>query len=194
MIGGAKTSLAGATDIDGLYAAGEVACSGIHGANRLASNSLLEGLVFGARAGETIAALPLKLGVEISAIQSTLSKQPLKRIQPRIAFPETLTTVTRQLKETMWNQVGIVRNQTSLTQSLKFLEAWEPLLNAPIASQSEGEFKNLLTVALLIVRAALLRKNSIGVHYRSDDPTPGKSPESRHIAFHWPDRPKGYWE
>jgi L-aspartate oxidase len=193
MIGGAKTSLAGATGIDGLYAAGEVACSGIHGANRLASNSLLEGLVFGARAGEAIAALPSKPGVEISAIQSTLSKQTPERIQHRIAFPETLTTVTQQLKETMWNQVGIVRDQTSLTQSLKFLEDWEPLLNTSITSQSEGEFKNLLTVALLIVRAALLRKKSVGAHFRADDPDPGRFPESRHIAFHWPDRPKGYW-
>ena len=193
MIGGAKTSLTGATSIHGLYAAGEVACSGIHGANRLASNSLLEGLVFGARAGEAVAASSSKHAVEISAIQSALVKRLPEWIARRSAFPAGLTTVAHHLKETMWNQVGMVRDQASLTQALKFLEEWESLSTAPIASQAEGEFKNLVTVALLIVRAALLRKNSIGVHYRSDDPAPGKSPESRHVAFHRPDHPKGYW-
>jgi len=193
MIGGATTSLTGATSLHGLYAAGEVACSGIHGANRLASNSLLEGLVFGARTGEAVAAASSKHAVEISAIQSALAKRLPEWTAPRSAFPAALTPAGHRLKETMWNQVGIVRDQASLTQALKLLEDWEPLLTAPIASRSEGEFKNLVTVALLIARAALLRKNSIGVHYRSDDPEPGKSPESRHIAFHWPDRPKGYW-
>jgi len=111
MIGGAKTALDGSTGIDGLFAAGEVACSGIHGANRLASNSLLEGLVFGARAGEAIASRPSEPGVEISGIQSALKKQVREQIQPRTDFPETLATSTRLLKETMWNQVGIVRDQ-----------------------------------------------------------------------------------
>lgn len=193
MIGGATTSLTGATSIHGLYAAGEVACSGIHGANRLASNSLLEGLVFGARAGEAVAAASSKHAVETSAIQSALAKRLPEWTARRSAFPTALTPAGHRLKEAMWNQVGIVRDQASLAQALKLLEDWEPLLTAPIASRSEGEFKNLVTVALLIARAALLRKNGIGVHYRSDDPEPGKSPESRHIAFHWPDRPKGYW-
>ncbi len=193
MIGGAKTSMTGATSIHGLYAAGEVACSGIHGANRLASNSLLEGLVFGARVGEAVAASSSKHPVEISAIQSALVKRLPEWITRRSAFPAALATAAHQLKDAMWNQVGIVRDQTSLTQALKILDRWEPLLTAPIVTQAEGEFKNLVTVALLIVRAALLRKNSIGVHYRSDDPEPGKSPESRHIAFHRPDRPNGYW-
>ncbi len=193
MIGGAKTTLTGATSIHGLYAAGEVACSGIHGANRLASNSLLEGLVFGARAGEAVVALSSQYAVDASAVQSALVKRRPEWITPQSVFPAALATAAHQLKETMWNQVGIVRDQASLTQSLKFLENWESLLTAPIVSQAEGEFKNLVTVALLIAQAALLRKNSIGVHYRSDDPEPGKSPESRHIAFHGPDRPNGYW-
>jgi L-aspartate oxidase len=193
MIGGAKTSLTGATSIQGLYAAGEVACSGIHGANRLASNSLLEGLVFGARTGEAVVAASSKQAVEISSIQSVLVKRLPEWIARGSAFPAGLPTAAHQLKEAMWNQVGIVRDQASLTQALKFLEGWESLLAAPIVSQAEGEFKNLVTVALLIVRAALLRRTSIGVHYRSDDSAPRKSPESGHIAFHWPDRPKGYW-
>ncbi|MEK6683553.1 MAG: L-aspartate oxidase [Nitrospirota bacterium] len=193
MIGGATTSLTGATSLHGLYAAGEVACSGVHGANRLASNSLLEGLVFGARAGEAVAAASSEHAVEISAIQSALAKRLPEWIARRSVFPAALTTAAYRLKEMMWNQVGIVRDQASLTQALKRLEDWESLSTAPIASQAEGEFKNLVTVALLIVRAALLRKNSIGAHHRSDDPEPGKSPDSRHIAFHGPDRPKGYW-
>jgi len=192
MIGGAKTSLTGVTSLPGLYAAGEVACSGIHGANRLASNSLLEGMVFGARAGEAAAAASKPL-VDLSAIQSILAKRLPEWITSRSVFPDALATAANQLKEAMWNQAGIVRDQASLTQALKVLEGWNPLLTAPVVSQAEGEFKNLVTVALLIVRAALMRKNSLGVHYRSDDPEPGKSPPSRHIAFQRPDRPNGYW-
>lgn len=193
MIGGIKTSLTGATSIQGLYAAGEVACSGIHGANRLASNSLLEGLVFGARAGEAVVDSSSKHAVDASTVQSALVKRLPEWITRRSVFPAALATAAHQLKDAMWNQVGIVRDQASLTQALKLLDRWEPLLTSPIVTQAEGEFKNLVTVALLIVQAALLRKNSIGVHYRSDDPSMGRSPESRHIAFRWPERPKGYW-
>jgi len=193
MIGGARTSLTGATSVDGLYAAGEVACSGIHGANRLASNSLLEGLVFGARAGAGVLASFSERTVKPGTVQSALAKRLPEWLTPSSVFPAELAAATQQLKETMWNQAGIVRDRTSLTEALKPLERWEPLLSAPITSPSEGEFKNLVMVALLIVRAALLRKNSVGAHYRSDDPAPDRSPEPRHIAFRRSDHPTGYW-
>jgi L-aspartate oxidase len=193
MIGGAKTSLTGATSLDGLYAAGEVACSGIHGANRLASNSLLEGLVFGARAGEAMLASSGKSAVKRSEIQSLFEKSRAGWITHQSVFPSPLATATDRLKETMWNRVGIVRNQGSLTEALMVLGQWDTLKTAPIVSQAEGEFKNMVTVASMIVRAALLRENSVGAHHRSDDPEAGKSPDLRHIAFRVSNQPQGDW-
>jgi L-aspartate oxidase len=193
MIGGAKTSLTGATSLEGLYAAGEVACSGIHGANRLASNSLLEGLVFGARAGEAMLASSGDGTVKRSEIRTLFEKSRPKWITHQSVFPVPLATAMDRLKDTMWNRVGIIRNQASLTEALALLEQWESLKTAPIVSRAEGEFKNLVTVASMIVRAALLRKNSVGAHYRSDDPGAGKSPDLRHIAFRLPNQPQGDW-
>jgi len=191
IIGGARTSVDGATSIPGLFAAGEVACNGIHGANRLASNSLLEGLVFGARAGRAAAA------ASSSGIENSKFLTALARIQPPLSsgsssIPDPPGSALAQLKEAMWNWAGIVRDQDSLTKALKLLKTWEPYTTAPVDSKSGGEFRNLVTVALLIVRAALCRENSIGVHYRSDDPRPGGPSENRHVAFRWPDRTEGY--
>jgi len=193
MIGGAKTTLSGATSLDGLYAAGEVSCSGVHGANRLASNSLLEGLVFGARAGEAMAGSARKGAVKSSEIQSVFEKNRPGCIGLQSVFPTSLETATARLKETMWNRVGIVRDHSSLTDALTVLEKWKSLTTAPVVSQQEGEFKNRVTVASMIVRAALLRKHSIGAHHRSDDPKPGTRSEPRHIAFRLSDRPQGDW-
>jgi len=193
MIGGAKTSLTGATSVEGLYAAGEVACTGVHGANRLASNSLLEGLVFGARAGEAMLALSQKGTVKRSEIQSIFEKNRPSWITHRSVFPAPMPAEMDRLKETMWNRVGIVRNQASLTEALAILEHWESLKTAPIVSRAEGEFKNMATVALMIARAALLRKNSLGVHYRSDDSKPGRRLESGHLVFRLSDLAQGDW-
>jgi len=185
--------LTGATSLEGLYAAGEVACSGIHGANRLASNSLLEGLVFGARAGDAILASSRKEAVKRSEIQSLFENNRPSWITHQSVFPAPLATETDRLKQMMWNQVGIVRNQASLTAAVTVLKHWESLKTAPIVSQAEGEFKNMVTVASMIVRAALLRKNSVGAHYRSDDPAAGKSSDLRHIAFCLSNHPQGDW-
>ncbi|HUK57333.1 MAG TPA: L-aspartate oxidase [Nitrospiria bacterium] len=193
MIGGAKTSLTGATSLDGLFAAGEVACSGIHGANRLASNSLLEGLVFGARAGKAMIAFARKDAVKSSEIRSVFEKNRSEWITRQSVFPASLEPAAHRLKETMWDRVGIVRDRASLMNALKVLEQWKFLMTAPVVSRQEGEFKNTATVASMIVRAALLRKSSIGVHYRSDDPKPGKRPDLRHIEFRRSDHPQGAW-
>jgi L-aspartate oxidase len=193
MIGGAKTSEAGATSVPGLFAAGEVACSGIHGANRLASNSLLEGLVYGTRAGRTAVTSSPDPAAVASAIRSSLAERRPKWIARRSVFPAALSSAQERLKETMWNCVGIVRDQASLTEAVKRLETWESLSTAPIVSQEEGEFKNLVSVALLITRAALVRKDSLGVHYRADDAGTGPAGAARHLAFRWPDHPTGYW-
>jgi L-aspartate oxidase len=193
MIGGAKTTEAGATSVPGLFAAGEVACSGIHGANRLASNSLLEGLVYGARAGRAAVSLSPDQAAVTSAIRSSLAERRPECIARRSVFPPALSIAQERLKETMWTCVGIVRDQASLNEAVKRLETWESLSTAPIVSREEGEFKNLVSVALLITRAALIRKASLGVHYRADDAGTGPAGAARHIAFRWPDHSMGYW-
>jgi L-aspartate oxidase len=192
LIGGARTSENGITSVSGLFAAGEVSCNGIHGANRLASNSLLEGLVFGARAGREAGSAALK-SVERSMIRSALEDRYPQWVSGRSPHPEVPISAKERLKEAMWNWAGMVRNHVSLTEALTLLENWKSFTTAPAISQVEGEFKNLVTIAFLIVRSALMRKNSIGVHYRSDDPYPGEPSDSRHVAFQWPDRSEGYW-
>jgi aspartate oxidase len=134
-----------------------------------------------------------KSAVKRSGIQSLFEKSRPGWITHQSVFPSPLATATDRLKETMWNQVGIVRNQGSLTEALMLLDQWEYLKTAPIVSQAEGEFKNMVTVASMIVRAALLRENSVGAHYRSDDPEAGKSPDLRHIAFRLSNQPQGDW-
>jgi L-aspartate oxidase len=192
IIGGARTSENGNTSVPGLFAAGEVSCNGIHGANRLASNSLLEGLVFGARAGREAGSSALK-SVQRSVIRSALANRYPQWVSGPPPHPEVPISAKERLKEAMWNWAGMVRSQASLTEALNLLETWESFTTAPAVSQAEGEFKNLVTIAFLIVRSALMRKNSIGVHYRSDDPHPGEPSDPRHVAFHWPDRAEGYW-
>lgn len=193
MIGGVKTSLGGATSVAGLYAAGEVACNGVHGANRLASNSLLEGLVFGARAGEAVAAFPVPRRVDRAQLQSMTRKRLPDDTTRSSDFPTAMLTQRETLTQMMWDRVGIVRNRESLTEALKNLKNLERISVAPVGSQPEGEFRNIVTIASLIVRAALLRKHSIGVHYRSDDQGSGKTPEHRHIAFCLPEHAEGYF-
>ena len=192
MIGGVTTSPTGLTSIPGLYAAGEVTCSGIHGANRLASNSLLEGLVFGARAGTAARASAPHPWPDPERLHDFSRKRLPEYITDRSNFPKRLSTETQTLRQLMWEQVGIVRSRETLLKAIKRLEGWNRIASEPIRSQAEGEFKNLVTTALLITRAALLRENSIGVHYRSDDPKPGNRPEPRHFAFRLPDHPDGY--
>lgn len=192
MIGGVTTSPTGLTSIPGLYAAGEVTCSGIHGANRLASNSLLEGLVFGARAGTAARASEPHPWPDPERLHDFSRKRLPDYITDRSNFPKKLSTETQALRQLMWEEVGIVRSRETLLKAIKRLEGWNRIASEPIRSQAEGEFKNLVTTALLISRAALLRENSIGVHYRSDDPKPGNRPGPRHFAFRLPDHPDGY--
>ncbi|HEY4485080.1 MAG TPA: L-aspartate oxidase, partial [Nitrospiria bacterium] len=161
-------------------------------ANRLASNSLLEGLVFGARAAEYASSSPRK---SISAARSkALLKKPLKRaIGGASQFPKGLARLRRLLGAAMWRHAGVIRNEAGLSKALRRIESWEGLTEAPIHSQQEGEFKNLVTAAALITRAARLRKNSLGVHFRSDDPEPAGTGLSPHIAFRFPGKTVGYF-
>lgn len=156
-MGGIRTDLHGRSTVPGLYAAGEVTCTGVHGANRLASNSLLEGLVFGARAGEAAAADNLKF--QISNFKSE------ENVDPSSTNPEAgiATAVKKRVKRVMWERVGILRDRDSLIRAEKEFEQIE-------RSNLSTSSRNFVTLALLVTRAALWREESRGGHFRSDFP------------------------
>jgi L-aspartate oxidase len=167
IMGGVKTDLLGATNIRGLYAAGEVACTGVHGANRLASNSLLEGLVFGARAGKAAlkyAKRKKRIQVDRKAIDSALEATSIPDCEE----------VRHLLRKLMWEKVGIIRCEKSLTEAKSQLDDWVSILDKVVMTRREIELKNMIICARLITKAALLRKESVGAHYRSDFPDRGE--------------------
>src|SRR5437763_10589886 len=171
IMGGVRTDLEGRTTLPGLFAAGAAACTGVHGANRLASNSLLEGLVFGARAGRAAAedlsdsganAAPLADEFEEASLIEEENAGATSRADARRAGAAALA-VRKRVRRLMWERVGILRSLASLTRALSEFEqiARAPLRPAP---------RNFLTVATLIARAALWREESRGGHFRVDFP------------------------
>jgi L-aspartate oxidase len=164
-MGGVKTDLDGRSNISGLYAAGEAACTGVHGANRLASNSLLEGLVFGARAGRVIRNQLRAVPDRVVEVQQSTREAPGK--PSSITDAELLITHIRDL---MWKDVGIVRTQTGLTHAVEDLRQLESRLEH-IGGRRCHEARNLYAVASLIARSALAREESRGAHYRTDFPS-----------------------
>ncbi len=173
MMGGVKTDLWGRTSLAGLYAAGETAATGVHGANRLASNSLLEGLVFGARAGQAMikdapagkrsgAALPGS-PAPLPENSSATQKEPPRPTRKLAAACATLT----KIRDVMWRDVGILRRGKELAEAIKQLQSLEiPGVEKP--ARAGRELRNLHALALLIARSALAREESRGSHYRSD--------------------------
>lgn len=160
-MGGVRTDLNGRTSLRGLYAAGEVACTGVHGANRLASNSLLEGLVFGARAGR--AALADHSG-ESSGAPDADEPREIDTEQNMYGSGEVALAVRKRVRRLMWERVGILRSRKSMQRAL-----WEfdQISRASLGRASH----NFLTVATLIARAALWREEARGAHYRVDYPS-----------------------
>ncbi|MCC6862381.1 MAG: L-aspartate oxidase [Bryobacterales bacterium] len=157
-MGGVRTDLDGRTSLRRLYAAGEVACTGVHGANRLASNSLLEGVVFGARAG--------------AAMREWAGKAlPGSGSAPEARFP---CAAEAEVRELAWHQCGILRSVESLETAVRRLSEIAAGPN-PEAGLDQHELRNIHTVALLIARCALARPESRGAHYRTDFPE--KRPE-----------------
>lgn len=174
MMGGVRTDLDGATTVPGLFAAGEVACSGVHGANRLASNSLLEGLVFGARAAKAALA-SAQSPVSASALPSVRDLEGTTPV--RLDDAEKLRNSLRRL---MWGRVGIVRTGESLAKAVAQLTRWSKLVAKPFKTRGELEVKNLVQVGYCIGEAALWRENSIGAHYRADHPHASKAKSKLH--------------
>jgi len=157
LMGGIKTNLDGRSTLRGLFAAGETACTGVHGANRLASNSLLEGLVFGARAA---AAMRNEVGI---VSRSSCPPQVAQRDS------DVASEITQQLRAATWKHAGVVRNQDGLQQLRRQVKVWEGALTSP-SRREEIETRNLLVVSDLIVRSAMAREESRGAHFRSDCP------------------------
>ena len=170
VMGGVQTDLDGRTTLPRLYAAGEVACTGVHGANRLASNSLLEGLVFGARAGAAMKADAGTIDRPLAAVE--------KPVGSKARTPQTLepwTSAGLDVRDLMWRQVGLFRDAQGLRHALEQLEpAWRRA-DARVREGARFDLEgwravNVLTVAWLIARAALRREESRGAHYRDDYP------------------------
>jgi L-aspartate oxidase len=177
-IGGATVDLNARTTLPGLWAAGEVTSSGLHGANRLASNSLLEGLVFGAGAAEDISRILTAEGtvrLEVPPIQS--DQRPKSHREPL-----DLADIRNSLRSLMWRHVGISRDAQGLIQAAREVDHWcGYALGQEFDEPSGWVLQNMLTVARLMIAAALERTESRGVHTRSDFPNPDPS-WARHIA------------
>lgn len=173
-MGGVVTDADGRTSIPGLFAAGEVACTGVHGANRLASNSLLEALVFAERAAEAI----------LAAKPPPTGPVALPDIPRRFVPPAQAALVTLQAADIMAESVGLLRDGIGLSCAIAELEALEAGLEAeaegagPVHIRLSGEVRNRLLASLLIARSALSRQESRGAHQRSD--WPDSRPEWRH--------------
>jgi L-aspartate oxidase len=168
VMGGVQTDLDGRTTLPGLYAAGEVARTGVHGANRLASNSLLEGLVFGARAGKAMRADAR--GARADDEGTDTGPAATRKQAPVSALMEVDT-----IRDLMWRNVGLFRERRALEEAVQQLEGSWRSVSAHLrdggqldANQWRGA--NLLTVARLVARAALRREESRGAHYRDDFP------------------------
>jgi L-aspartate oxidase len=165
MIGGVRVDNRGGTSIAGLWAAGEVTSSGLHGANRLGSNSLLEGLVYGAHAGEAASAAALELPDTFQAI-------PLENpVQQSPGEPLDLQDIRNSLKSLMWRSAGVRREGEQLGEAAQTIDGWRQyVLNRQLVDPIGWELQNMLAVSRLIIEAALRREESRGVHQRSDFP------------------------
>jgi len=166
-MGGVRTDLHGRTSLPGLYAAGEVACTGVHGANRLASNSLLEGLVYGARAGATIR----EEAPSVSAKPNHGSSKTCKAAEnPATREGRGAEEIIRIVRDLAWKNIGIVRSGSGLRQAIEQLEKWRNCL-PPMNGRRRCEANNIFQTAMLIARSALARQESRGAHYRLDYPS-----------------------
>jgi len=170
VMGGIETDLDGRTSIAGLFAAGEAACTGVHGANRLASNSLLEGLVFGARAADAMIA-PVRPGSCFAVPDQTMPRALRSGGSSSITGGEPVTQTVRDL---MWRHAGLLRSRDTLSDLVTRLSSWWAHLSdvrAPaLGNRDVRRLSSLVTVGLLIARAALRREESRGGHFRTDFP------------------------
>jgi L-aspartate oxidase len=166
MVGGIEVDEAGRTSVPGLWAVGECASSGLHGANRMGSNSLLEGLVLGAHAGVDAAR-----GAGRVAIHDFVVRPPQDRETPPSGMQVNVQDVTYSLRSLMWRQLGIERERESMDDALAKIALWTRAVSV-LAPPEQGtwELMNMLTVARLVGLSARAREESRGVHHRTDFP------------------------
>jgi L-aspartate oxidase len=175
LMGGVKVNSWGETNITGLFAAGETACTGVHGANRLASNSLLESVVFSKRIVQRTEMTVPSENCPPSAINCSYS------LPEREPSPTAPALNLPNVQSVMWDKVGIIRSDKGLESAAKILATWQSLLPQP-TDRPSYELNNLVLCARLMTEAALLREESRGAHFRTDFPQ--TSPEwQRHIVF-----------
>jgi L-aspartate oxidase len=178
MIGGVRVDQEGRTSVPGLWAAGEVTSSGLHGANRLASNSLLEGLVYGAQTGRGASEAALEIDDSFRALP--LDNAPIEDE----GEPLDLADIRNSLKSRMWRAAGVRRDRGRLLEAAENIDRWSRYaLGRQFASPEGWELQNLLIVARLMIEAALRREESRGVHLRTDFPQTDDAHWQKRIGF-----------
>jgi L-aspartate oxidase len=167
VMGGVDTDVWGRTTIGGLFAAGEVACTGVHGANRLASNSLLEGLVFGARAASAMTESPRAGGMaDVTVVRDPRDSNDSGNGVADLPSED-------EIRALMTRSVGLIRDAVSLAPAVERLRDWQRLLDrreAYCGDDAEARLASIATVGWLIAKAALRREESRGGHFRADFP------------------------
>jgi L-aspartate oxidase len=178
MVGGVIVDRDGRTSLPGLWAAGEVTSSGLHGANRLASNSLLEGLVYGTKAGLGASQVAASMPHTFQVLPITFSATD----SPQDALD--LTDIRNSLQSLMWRNVGVRRQGNKLEEAWATINSYSKyVLRRQFNHMSGWELQNLLLVSGLITRAALMREESRGVHLRTDFPNLDDHHWKRHLTF-----------
>jgi len=174
-VGGVKIDLGGATGIEGLYACGEVACTGFHGANRLGSNSLLEGLVMGRRAGEAAGKMLHKLSARLGPYTMVNREQKIHH------SPIDVADVEISLRSLMWRNAGIERNEEALAAADQRADFWcSYIMEREFHKPAGWQLQNMLTLAKLIIYFSRQRTESRGCHYRTDYPGRDDTNWNRH--------------
>jgi L-aspartate oxidase len=165
MIGGVKVDASGRTSLPGLWACGEASCTGLHGANRLASSSLLEALVFGKACGLGAAAGAGQANARLTARRIVSANPPSERTALDLA------DIRNSLRSVMWRNAGIVRTAARLEETREIIGFWgRYVMDKEFFDPAGWEVQNMLTAALLVIECALRRTETRGVHYREDFP------------------------
>jgi L-aspartate oxidase len=178
MVGGVTVDLEGRTTLPGLWAAGEVTSTGLHGANRLASNSLLESMVYGAHAGLGASRAASQTDDDFHALplENLAVEEPSERLD--------LEDIRNSLKSLMWRSVGVRRSKPDLVEALNTIATWQRyVLLRQFREPAGWELQNMLAIARVVTQAALQRDESRGVHYRTDAPQVDNENWRKRIAF-----------